>query len=133
MITLDTSAVFALLNRKDPDHRRVCACLDSDSGPYLIPAAILSELSYLVEQRLGPKVMDVFLHDLISGGFVLECGENELPRARSLAMKYLDLPLGFCDSAVAACAEVHGGRILTLDARDFSVLSRELPLDILPK
>jgi len=133
MITLDTSAVFALLNRKDPDHRRMRACVDSDGGPYLIPAAILGELSYLVEERLGSKVMDAFLSDLISGGFVLECGENELPRAKILAMKYVDLPLGFSDAAVAACAEVNGGRIATLDVRDFSVLSRELRLDILPK
>ena len=133
MLTLDTSAVFALLNRKDPDHRRVRACVDSDRGPFLIPAAILGELSYLVEERLGPKVMDAFLNDLISGGFTLECGENELVRAKSLAMKYFDLPLGFSDAAVAACAEAHGGRIATLDVRDFSVLSKELRLDILPK
>ena len=133
MITLDTSAVFALLNRKDPDHRRVRASVESDGGPYFIPAAILGELSYLVEQRLGAKVMNAFLGDLISGGFALECGESELPRAKSLAIKYVDLSLGFSDAAVAACAEAHGGKIATLDVRDFSVLSRELHLDIVPK
>jgi uncharacterized protein len=133
MITLDTSAVFALLNRKDPDHRRIRTALESDGGPFLIPAAILGEVSYLVEERLGQKAIDAFLEDLISGGLVLDCGEKELPRARSIAMKYADLPLGFTDAAVAACAEKHGGRIATLDRRDFSIVSRELPLNIFPK
>src|SRR5689334_4887045 len=105
MITLDTSAIFALLNRKDPDHRRIRACIEADAGPYLIPAAILGELSYLVEERLGAKVMDALIDDIISGGFVLECGETELPRAKTLAMRYINLRLGFSDAAVAACAE----------------------------
>ena len=50
---------------------------------------------------------------------------------RALVMRYADLPLGFADAAVVACAERSGGRILTLD-RDFTIVSREVPLTILP-
>ena len=132
MITLDSSALFALLNRRDPDHRRVRSALEQDAGPYFIPAAILGEVAYLVEERLGSKVMDLFLSDLISGAYSLDCGEDELPRARQLARKYADLPLGFTDAAVAACAEANGKRVLTLDTRDFSVLRKETGLTILP-
>ena len=132
MITLDSSAVFALLNRRDPDHRRVKSALEQDRGPYLIPAAILGEIAYLVEERLGHKVMDLFLGDLVSGAYSLDCGEAELPRARQLAKKYADLPLGFTDAAVAACAEANGNRVLTLDTRDFSVVGKETRLTILP-
>ena len=132
VITLDSSAVFALLNRRDPDHRRVKAALEQDRGPYLIPAAILGEIAYLIEERLGNKVMDLFLGDLASGGYSLDCGEDELPRARQLAKKYADLPLGFTDAAVAACAEANGKRVLTLDIRDFSVVGKETGLTILP-
>ena len=60
VITLDSSAVFAMLNRRDPDHRRVKSVLEQDRGPYLIPAAILGEIAYLVEERLGDNVMDLF-------------------------------------------------------------------------
>lgn len=132
MITLDSSALFALLNRKDPDHRRVKLALQQDTGPYLVPSAILGEISYLIEERLGHHVMDLFLADLISGAYLLDCGEEELYRARKLAMKYADLPLGFVDAAVAACAEVNGGRVLTLDNRDFNILGKEAGLTILP-
>jgi predicted nucleic acid-binding protein len=132
MITLDSSAVFALLNRRDPDHRRVKSALKDDRGPYLVPAATLGEIAFLVEERLGHKVMDLFLGDLVSGAYSLDCGENELPRARQLANKYADLPLGFTDAAVAACAEANGKRVLTLDIRDFSVIGKETGLTILP-
>src|SRR5262245_17642579 len=121
MITLDSSALFALLNRRDPDHRRVTAAVQQDSGPYIIPAAVLGEIAYLVEERLGQKAMDLFLGDLVSGAFTLDCGEAELDRSRQLARRYADLPLGFTDAAVAACAEANGKRVLTLDIRDFSV------------
>ena len=132
MITLDSSALFALLNRRDPDHRRVKAAVQQDSGPYIIPAAILGEIAYLVEERLGQKAMDLFLGDLVSGAFTLDCGEAELDRSRQLARRYADLPLGFTDAAVAACAEANSKRVLTLDVRDFSVIARETGLVILP-
>jgi predicted nucleic acid-binding protein len=132
VITLDSSALFALLNRRDPDHRRVKAALQQDRGPYLIPAAILGEIAFLVENRLGNKVMDLFLDDLCSGAYSLHCGDDDLPRARELARKYGDLPLGFTDAAVAACAEANGKRVLTLDTRDFSVIQKEAGLVILP-
>jgi predicted nucleic acid-binding protein len=132
VITLDSSAVFALLNRRDPDHRRVKAALEQEGGPYLIPAAVLGEIAYLVEERLGGAVMDLFLGDLASGAYLLECGEDQLPRARELAKKYADLPLGFTDAAVAACAEANGKRVLTLDTRDFSVIRKETGLTIWP-
>jgi len=133
VITLDSSALFALLNRKDPDHRRVRLAFEQDRGPYLVPAAILGEIAYMIEERLGNKVMDLFLSDLMTGAYMLDCGEDELPRARKLAAKYADLPLGFTDAAVAACAEANGGRVLTLDFRDFSVISKEAGLTILPE
>src|SRR5436190_14100777 len=89
MITLDSSAVFALLNRRDPDHRRVKTALEQDGGPYLIPSSTLGEIAYLVEERLGSKTMDLFLADLLSGAFSLNCGEDELARTRELASKYV--------------------------------------------
>lgn len=84
MITLDTSALFALLNRKDPDHGRVKALLLSDPGPYLVPMGILAEIAYLAEKRLGLRALEAFLQDLEAGAFSLECGEEDLPRVREL-------------------------------------------------
>jgi uncharacterized protein len=133
VITLDTSGLFALMNRRDPAHQKVRKALLADPGPYLVPAGILGEISYLLERRYGIKALDAFLEDLESGTFRLDCGEGDLARVRALASRYADLPLGFANAAVIACAERNGGAVLTLDRRDFGVVAREGRIVLLPE
>ena len=45
--------------------------------------------------------------------------------------RYKDLPLGFGDAAVVACAERTGGRVLSFDRRDFSVVAGEGTITLL--
>ncbi len=61
MITLDTSALLAILNADDRSHIQVTTTRQHDAGPYRIPAGILSELAYMLETRYGLRVLDVFL------------------------------------------------------------------------
>ena len=131
MITLDTSALFSLLNRKDPDHARVKEALLKDPGPYLVPAGIMAEITYLVERRLGSRVLEAFLQDLDEGAYVLECGGEDLGRIRELVRRYADLPLGYADAAVIVVAERNGGKVLSLDAH-FHVVAREGTIRVLP-
>lgn len=132
VITLDTSALYALLNRRDPAHVAAVQALSDDPGPYLVPAATLGEIAFLVEQRLGILVLDLLLADLESGAYALDCGEADLGRARQLVKRYEDLSLGYVDAAVIACAERSGGRVLTFDLRDFGVVAAEGTITILP-
>ncbi|HZD38130.1 MAG TPA: PIN domain-containing protein [Actinomycetes bacterium] len=133
MIRLDTSGLFALRNRRDPAHAKVRKALISDPGPYLVPAGILGEITYLLERRYGVHTLDAFLADLESGTFRLECGDNDFGRVRALVERYADLPLGLAEAAVIACAERSGGAVLTLDRRDFGVVAREGKIAILPR
>jgi len=87
----------------------------------------------MIEARLGSGVLDLFLGDLESGAYTLEGGEEDLPRIRALVQRYTDLDLGFADAAVIACAERSGGRVLTLDLRDFGVVAREGKIRVLPE
>ena len=132
LITLDTSALFALLNRRDPDHESVRRAFEQDRGPYLVPAGILAEIGYLVEQRLGLEVLDALLDDLEQRALALECGDEDFPRMRELVRRYHDLPLGLADASVVACAERHGGAAFTLDSRRFGVVSGEGTIAVLP-
>ena len=132
MITLDTSGLLALLDRSEPRHDDAVAVLMADRGPFIVPAGILAEAGYMIERLLGGAVIDLFLADLESGTFALDCGETDLPRISELVGRYADLPLGTADASVVACAERNGGRILTLDVRDFGAVAREMDLSILP-
>jgi hypothetical protein len=132
VITLDTSALYALLNRRDRGHAVAVETLNSDPGPYLVPAATLGEIAFLVEERLGSSVLDLLLADLESGAYTLDCGEADLGRARQLVRRYEDLSLGYVDAAVIACAERSGGRVMTFDLRDFGVVAAEGTITILP-
>ncbi len=132
MITLDTSALYALLNRRDRGHAVAVETLNSDPGPYLVPAATLGEIAFLVEERLGSRVLDLLLADLELGAYTLDCGEADLGRARQLVRRYEDLSLGYVDAAVIACAERSGGRVMTFDLRDFGVVAAEGTITILP-
>lgn len=132
MITLDTSAIVALLDTDEPGHARSVAALRAERPPFVVPAGILGEVAYLVESRLGGRVLERFLSDLVDGAFAVDCGDGDAARVRALVTRYADLPLGFADAMVIACAERNGGRVMTLDQRDFSVVGREVPLTILP-
>ena len=75
-------------------------------------------------------MLDGFLTDLESGAYLLDCGERDLARIRELVDRYTDLPLVFADAAVIACAERSGGRVLTLDRRDFGVVARDARISL---
>lgn len=132
MVTLDTSAVLAIVNHGDPDHARMVNALGDDRGPYVIPAGILAEVTYFLVEDFGTRLLLSFLDDLGDGRYLLDCGDQDLARIRSLVVRYDDLPLGFADSAVIACAERHGGKVLTLDLRHFGVVAREGTIAIAP-
>lgn len=131
-LTLDTSAVIALADDRDPDHEATAGALDADRGPYVVPAGILAEAAYMLETRVGHEAVSAFLADLVDHRLLLHCGEDDFRRVGELVVRYRDLPLGFADAAVIACAEQRGGRVLSVDRRDFDVVAGELPLEVLP-
>jgi predicted nucleic acid-binding protein len=133
VITLDTSGIVALIDARDRDHTRAREAFLSDRGPHLVPTSILAEVAFVLTRRAGPRSVDLFLQDVELGPYTLACGEEDLPRIRMLTQRYADLPLGFADASVIACAERNGGRVLTLDFRDFGVVAREGTIHILPE
>ena len=132
VITLDTSGMLALLDKKERHHNAARDALLADGGPHLVPAGALCELGYLVKQRLGLTVLDGLLADIETGSYTLDCGDEDLGRIRELLARYEDLGLSFTDAAVIACAERSGGKVLTFDHRDFDVVAREGRITILP-
>jgi hypothetical protein len=132
VITLDTSGLLAVANQREPLHTVARGELARDGGPWVIPAGILGEIGYLLWAQGKHDAFDAFLDDMEHGRFSLDCGDRDFPRIRELVSRYSNLPLGFADAAVVACAERNGGRVLTLDRRDFDVVAGEGTIAIVP-
>jgi len=132
VITLDTSGVLAVTNRRDRHHLAAADALRRDPGPFLVPAGALAEITFMLERWIGISALEVFLGDLAAGLYTFDCADDDFLRIRELVHRYADLPLGAADASVIACAERSGGRVLTLDRRDFDVVARELSLSLLP-
>ena len=104
----------------------------AEPGALIVPMGIMAEIGYMLEQRLGLRALQAFLNDLATGQFTLDCGLEDLPRVQALANRYSSLPLGFADAVVIACAERFSKRVLTLDQRHFTVVGREVELELRP-
>ena len=131
-MTVDTSALIAAIDRRELDYARMTAFFQSEAGALIIPVGMLSEATFLLERKFGPATVDLFLGNVEAGRFLLDCGRDDLPRILQLTRRYHDLPLGYTDAAVIACAERNGGRVATLDLRHFGVVAREGTIQIVP-
>lgn len=124
MITVDSSAMLASLDRDDEHHAEALDVIRREPT-LLLPSATLCEISYFVERRHGQRVLARFVGDLVMRAYLVDGGIDDFPRVRELVERYDDLPLGFVDCAVIACAERNGGRVLTTDYRHFGVVTGE--------
>lgn len=125
MIVADTSAMIALLDRTDRHHASLRELFAAAPDRWLVPAAILPEVDYLVARELGAKVQDALLADLADGLYQVEFGSDaDLRAAGRLHTKYRSLRLGFVDACVVAvAARVRAEAIATLDLRHFGALT----------
>jgi predicted nucleic acid-binding protein len=132
VITLDTSALIALADSSDRDHEAARDIVKAEPGPLIIPAGIMVEVTYMFESHLGRPSEEALLRDILDGVFLLDCGDRDIQRILALTGKYSDLPLGYADAAVVACAERRGGRLLSCDGRDFRVVAGEGKINVVP-
>ena len=117
----DSGALYALYDRRDAHHRAVAETVAAESGPIIIPAAILAEVDYLLRVRLGQAAELSFLEGIVKGALTVEPFlRADAAACQALLERYADLDLGLADAAVVATAERLGiRRILTVDEREF--------------
>lgn len=124
------------MDADDAHHERCLDLLSSHRGPLLVPALVVTEVSYLLATRLGHEAEVRFLGDLAAGTLVTEpVHAADWLRIAELVSGYRDLPLGTVDASVVAAAERLDVRELaTLDRRHFGVVRpRHVPtFDLLP-
>ncbi len=124
MLVVDSGPLYAAAATADRNHRRSIDLLSGAERPLLVPALVVTEVSYLLADRIGAYAEVAFGRSISDGELVVEpVLDVEWNRIVELTEQYLDLPLGIVDASVVALAERHHADVIaTLDQRHFSVV-----------
>jgi predicted nucleic acid-binding protein len=124
VLIVDAGPLYAATATQDKDHGRCIELLAQASGPLLVPELVVTEISYLLSDRIGPHAELAFARALAAGELIAEpVLDNEWARIAELTEQYLDLPLGMADASLVALAERHNAtEIASLDHRHLGVV-----------
>ena len=124
VLIVDTSAVFAALDRGERRHTDVVAVAEHDDGPLYLSPFVLAELDYLVITRLGVRVELDVLGQVAAGAWTLAPFDAiDVAAAIDVIDRYADQKIGLADASLLVLADrYHTDRILTLNRRHFDVL-----------
>lgn len=120
-LILDTSGIVALYDADSKEHKAFVAAAFAPGVTRILPSAILSEIDYMLVERVNPLAGKRFLDGVVQGFYEVEPFTEEDARyvQRTIA-RYPALSLGLADCAVMSLAERLGcPRILTTDRRHF--------------
>jgi predicted nucleic acid-binding protein len=120
-LILDTSGIVALYDAESKEHKAFVAAAFAPGVTRILPSAILSEIDYMLVERVNPLAGKRFLDGVVQGFYEVEPFTEEDARyvQRTIA-RYPALSLGLADCAVMSLAERLGcPRILTTDRRHF--------------
>jgi predicted nucleic acid-binding protein len=89
-----------------------------------VPELVVTEVSYLLSDRIGPHAELAFARAVAAGELIVEpVLDPEWERIADLMEQYLDLPLGIADASLVALAErLQATEIATLDHRHLGVV-----------
>ncbi len=131
---LDTSVVVAFMNRRDDDHERVVAWMETTGEDLATTPLIVAEIDHLVSRAGGTDAAAAFYEDLIGGAYLVEWWPEAVRETVEAARK--NPGTGLADaSLIALAARLGTTRIATLDERHFRVvrpLSGEAAFTLLP-
>jgi predicted nucleic acid-binding protein len=123
-LILDTGPLYASLDRDDAAYRSCRSLIETATEPLIVPALVLVEVDYWIQQRLQPGVLIALLDDIDSGAYRVEdLQPGDYRRARELCDQYADADIGLVDAAVLAITErLREPKLATLDRRHFGIL-----------
>jgi predicted nucleic acid-binding protein len=124
MLIVDAGPLYAAAATRDRHHTRSVELLTTAARPLLVPALVVTEVAYLLADRIGPHAEYAFARSLAVGELLSEpVLDADWPRIAELAEEYADLPLGIVDASVVALAErLEAATIATLDHRHFATV-----------
>jgi uncharacterized protein len=132
---VDSSAILALLNRRDYWHNACIAAFEAVGAPLLCSEAVVTEVFHLLGKVPGGR--EGFWVLLRSRAIrVARIEEAEYPKLEKLMLKYADRWMDFADATLVHLAEREElDLILTLDVKDFSTyrIRGRKPFRVMPE
>ena len=121
-LLVDTGVLYALADRRDKWHAKVRDYLLASPETLLAPVCILTEVAYLLRDRIGERAERAFVLSLARGELAVEnLTSRDLTRVSELMTTYAWL--GFVDASVVATAErLKMTTIATTDRRHFGAV-----------
>lgn len=120
---VDAGPLYASIDRGDVNHLSSAATLERPDLDLVVPALVVTEVSYFLTTRHGAAAEASFIRRLATELEVESPMPSEWPLIADLVERYGDFPLGATDASVAVLAERLGtDLIITLDQRHFRAL-----------
>lgn len=138
MIVVDTSVVYALIDRADAWHKAVADWYRAEQPDLATTPLVLAEADHLIAARAGTAACAAWRQDLRNGAYAVHWWHSAVEDAVALAEQYPDLGVDLTAASLAVLAGRLGTiDIATLDERHFRVLTsprggrafRLLPMD----
>jgi len=124
MLIVDAGPLYAAAASNDRNHIRCTELLASATRPLLVPELVVTEVAYLLNDRIGPHAELAFGRAFASGELLAEpVVPSDWQRIVDLVAQYADLALGIVDASVVRLAErLEVTEIATLDHRHFGTV-----------
>ena len=122
-IVLDTSVVYARMDRSDADHVAVSDWIDEQNEELVTTPLAAAEMDHLVTRIGGAAGAAALRGDLRAAIYQVEWWPSAMLESVKVAQRHDSLALGLVDaSLVALAARLKTARIATLDERHFRVV-----------
>ena len=123
MIVVDTSFVYALLDRRDARHREAAVWYEGTTEEVATTPLVLAEVDHLARTRAGVVAGAAFRSDVRAGAYMVEWWPAAARLAAEIADRYTDQGVSLTDASLVALAERLGTRrIATFDERHFRLM-----------
>jgi len=124
VLIVDAGPLYAAAARGDRHHDACVALLASAPRPLIVPVLVVTEVAYLLADRIGPAAELAFATSIERGELVVgQLAAADWGRITQLVAEYADMTLGVVDASVVALAErLDIDTVATLDRRHFAAV-----------
>ena len=126
MIVIDSSVIYALLDRNDRNHHQAAEWYRASTPALATTPLILAEVDHLAGSRAGFHAQAAFRQDVVAGAYEISWWSQATRESVEIADRYADLGVGLADASLVALAGRLGVvDIATFDERNFRAMRPE--------